>query len=130
MSDAHRTYVCRCEDIDRAELDEAIAEGYDDLESLRRFTALGTGPCQGKACLAECIRHLAGHHGVPEDDIGLMTLRPPVVPIPMGHLAALSDDMVAALLGGAEGEAARRLHVALDDPENVRTGRPRPGAER
>lgn len=118
-----RDFLCKCEDIDREEVEHALADGYDDLESLRRFTALGTGPCQGKACLAECIRMLATHHGVDENDVGLMTLRPPMVPIPLGHLAALDDDLVLTLLDGPEAEAERTLRAALKDDSVIRTGR-------
>lgn len=126
MSGGHRSYVCRCEDIDLAEVHEAIEEGYSDLESLRRFTALGTGPCQGKACLSECIRILAEHHDVPEQEVGLMTLRPPIMPIPLGLLAALPDDVVEGLLEGEEARAAARARRALDDADAVRTGRATP----
>lgn len=121
-----RDFVCKCEDIDRDEVMHAIADGYDDLESLRRFTALGTGPCQGKACLTECIRLLADHHDVDEEQVGLMTLRPPMVPMPLGHLSALPDELVLELLDGEEAEAERTLRAALQEDGPPRTGRPTP----
>lgn len=95
-----KSLICRCEDIPVVEVEEALEEGYTDLESLRRFTALGTGPCQGKACITECIRLLAAHHDVPEDAVGLHTMRPPLVPVPLGHLAELDDETLDGLLDG------------------------------
>ncbi len=95
-----KTFVCRCEDVPLVEVEEAIAHGYDDIESLRRYTAVGTGPCQGKACMRECVRMLADHHGVAPDAIGVHTMRPPLVPIPLGHLADLDEDAFESLLEG------------------------------
>lgn len=126
IDNAHRRFLCRCEDIDEVEVREAIEMGYDDLEGLRRFTTVATGPCQGRQCLAECIRLLADHHGVDEGEIGLMTLRPPVVPIPLGLLAGLPDDMVEGLLDGEEAERVRAARVARDSDDSVKTGRATP----
>jgi bacterioferritin-associated ferredoxin len=114
-----RAWVCRCEDVDLEETEDAIAAGHDDLESLRRYTAIGTGPCQGKACIAETIRLLAKHHGVPEGVIGQATLRPPHTPLLLGALAALDPAAIAHLAGE---------RVEADGPEAAaaRTGRPTP----
>lgn len=121
-----RSFLCRCEDVDVDEVKEAIHEGHGDLESLRRFTAIGTGPCQGKACIAETIRLLADHHGVPEAEIGQMTLRPPYAPIPLGLLAALPPDALEDLLDDEEQEKARATREALESQEGPRTGRATP----
>jgi bacterioferritin-associated ferredoxin len=114
-----RNFLCRCEDIDTEEVEEAIQEGFDDLESLRRYTAIGTGPCQGKACIQETIRMLADHHGVEEQEIGQMTLRPPFTPIPLGHLSALDDQDLKRLFG-ATGT------IQEEEAGPARTGRPTP----
>ena len=53
-----KTLVCRCEDVTLHELEDAIARGHDDLESLKRYTGFGTGWCQGKSCVALCARLL------------------------------------------------------------------------
>ncbi|MCS6902172.1 MAG: (2Fe-2S)-binding protein [Myxococcales bacterium] len=80
--------VCRCEDVTLHELDEAIARGHDDLESLKRYTGFGTGWCQGKACLALCAARLEAHRG---QVITPFTARPPYHPIPLATLAALPE---------------------------------------
>ncbi len=43
--------ICRCEDVTREEILKAIKEGFLDLETIKRYTGLGTGACQGKACI-------------------------------------------------------------------------------
>ncbi len=44
--------VCRCEDVTLDDVEHAIALGYADIEEIKRYTGFGTGPCQGKECLA------------------------------------------------------------------------------
>jgi bacterioferritin-associated ferredoxin len=83
-----KTLVCRCEDVTLRDLDDAIARGHDDLESLKRYTGLGTGWCQGKWCVALCARLLVvrgGWAAVP------ITPRPPLHPVPLRALADLAD---------------------------------------
>ena len=42
-----KTY-CRCEDITEEDILKAIDEGFDDIESLKRYSGFSTGPCEGK----------------------------------------------------------------------------------
>ena len=87
-----KAFVCRCEDVTLHELDEAIARGHDDLESLKRYTGFGTGWCQGKSCVALCARILAERGGTAALPI---TPRPPYHPLRLADLAglaAIADD--------------------------------------
>lgn len=79
--------VCTCEDVNDVELREAIARGCRDLESLKRYTGFGTGPCQGKTCVTLARRILAEETGKPEESLGAITFRPPVQPVPLRFLA-------------------------------------------
>ena len=81
-----KTLVCRCEDVTLHELEEAVARGYDDIESLKRYTGFGTGYCQGKSCVALCARLLVERGG---DASMPITPRPPYHPLPLGALAGL-----------------------------------------
>jgi sarcosine oxidase subunit beta len=81
-----RIVVCHCEDITLEELRSAVEQGYGDLETLKRFTGLGTGPCQGKRCLVQAIRWLA--RSQPARTLAFPTVRPPVVPV---RIDALRD---------------------------------------
>lgn len=80
--------ACRCEDVTLHELDEAIARGHDDIESLKRYTGFGTGWCQGKACLALCARRLAEKHKTVSAPF---TARPPFHPVALSVLAKLPN---------------------------------------
>jgi len=82
-----KTLACRCEDVTLRDLDDAIERGYDDIESLKRYTGFGTGWCQGKWCLALCARRLVERGG----SVALpFTPRPPIHPIALGQLAGLA----------------------------------------
>ncbi len=79
--------VCRCEDVTLRDLEEAVARGHADIESLKRYTGFGTGWCQGRQCLALCARLLAERGG--SADLPF-TPRPPARPAPLGILAGLA----------------------------------------
>lgn len=84
--------VCRCEDVTEEDILHAIEEGFDDLESLKRYTGISTGPCQGKACLMHVIRILGGKLKKTPDEIGITTQRPPVNPVSLYILAGEEDE--------------------------------------
>lgn len=88
MSQA-KTFLCRCEDVTLEEFREAFREGFTELESLKRYTGVGTGFCQGKGCLSESAGELAQLRGVSPDQIKLTNIRPPAEPVTFGQLAAL-----------------------------------------
>ncbi len=83
-----KTMLCRCEDITLEDCQEAIADGYRAFEDLKRFLGVGTGPCQGKACVQASIRLIAASRGIAPEDVDIMTFRPPVRPVPFATLAA------------------------------------------
>lgn len=66
-----KTIVCSCEDITLHELFSAISQGYAEIESLKRYTGIGTGKCQGKCCLVQTLRVLATRRGLEAVEAGL-----------------------------------------------------------
>jgi len=96
-----KTLVCRCEDVTLHELDEAIARGHTDLESLKRYTGFGTGWCQGKSCVALCARLLTEKGGTAKLPF---TPRPPFHPTRLADLAGLAD------VGDEDAKAGRKPH--------------------
>ncbi len=79
--------VCLCEDVTEKDLVRAIAEGFDHIETLKRYSTVSMGPCQGKMCLAAAIAVCARATGRPAPDVGTTTSRPPVQPVTLGALA-------------------------------------------
>ncbi|HUR68157.1 MAG TPA: (2Fe-2S)-binding protein [Candidatus Thermoplasmatota archaeon] len=82
--------VCTCEDVNDVELTEAIGAGCADLESLKRYTGFGTGPCQGKTCVTLARRLLTETTRKPPSAAGI-TYRAPTQPVPLRLLAGEDD---------------------------------------
>ena len=88
-SDANpkKTFVCPCEDVSLHDLRTAIDEGFDHIETLKRYTTTTMGPCQGKMCHQAAIGICAQQTGQTIQETGRTTSRPPTSPIPLGALA-------------------------------------------
>jgi NAD(P)H-nitrite reductase large subunit len=83
-----RIIVCLCRDVTVGDVARAVAAGYTDLETIKRFTGAFTGPCQGQTC-ADAIRRLVAQlTGRPLDEVPVPVARPPIAPLRMGTLAA------------------------------------------
>lgn len=102
MSISSKVIVCRCEDVTLSDLEQALADGYLDIEEVKRFTGLGTGPCQGKECLVPTCRLLAQARArdperaqrqpeAPAADHPF-TVRPPVYSLALGLLARSGEN--------------------------------------
>lgn len=78
--------VCRCEDVSRAEIDEAVHEGARDMNQLKAWTRCGMGPCQGRTCGDVAGALLALKIGSRED-VGCFTGRAPLRPITLAEVA-------------------------------------------
>ncbi len=85
----NRIFLCRCEDVTLHEFRHAYAEGFTELESLKRYTGLGTGFCQGKGCLSEAAQELATLRELPPAEIKMTNIRPPAEPLTFAQLASL-----------------------------------------
>jgi bacterioferritin-associated ferredoxin len=82
-----RVFICRCEDVTVAEVEHAIALGLDSVEEIKRYTGLGTGPCQGKECTVALVRVLLERGTVAVDAVQPFTARPPAEPVTLAALA-------------------------------------------
>lgn len=74
-----------------AELDHAIELGLTEVEELKRYTGLGTGPCQGKECVTVLVSLLIDRGLADPRTVQPFTARPPTEPVTLGALAAAAD---------------------------------------
>lgn len=86
-SPAKKKFVCLCEDVTEKDLCDAVAEGYSNIETLKRFSTVSMGPCQGKMCQSASIAICARQNGRSIEETGVTTARPPEQPLPLGLLA-------------------------------------------
>ena len=84
---AGKIVLCRCEDMTLSDLEHSVSRGYTDIEEVKRYTGFGTGPCQGKECLALVATQLAQLTGQRPIAIPPFTSRPPLAPTPLKLLA-------------------------------------------
>ena len=136
----HKAFVDLDEDVQVHDLEDAIAEGYDHVELLKRFTTNGMGPSQGRHSSLNAVRILSRAKSRSVDETGVTTVRQPIVPVTMGHLAGRSFEPVRYtamhfrhLEAGATmmpaglwlrpefyGDKARRQALIREEAKNVR----------
>ena len=83
-----KQFVCLCEDVTKQDIGRAVAEGFDHIETLKRYSTATMGPCQGKMCghaLAESCMMMTGRSS---KTVGTTTARPPAIPVELAVLAA------------------------------------------
>lgn len=86
-----RTFICRCEDVTLADVESAIEQRLESVEEVKRYTGLGTGPCQGKECMAVLAGLLCERGVINPHDLQPFTSRPPTEPVTLGTLAGWTD---------------------------------------
>jgi sarcosine oxidase subunit alpha len=86
-SDGKKTFICFCEDVTPKDVHAALAEGFDDIQTIKRYTTISMGPSQGKFCAKNAIKLVAQltEKGIAET--GTTTSRPPFTPVKLGVLA-------------------------------------------
>ena len=82
-----KNFVDFDEDLQLKDLANAVSEGFDNIELLKRYTTIGMGPSQGKHSNMNAIRILAKLLATTPGEIGTTTSRPFFHPVPMSHLA-------------------------------------------
>lgn len=80
------TIVCRCEDVTRAEIDEAAYQGARDMNQLKAWTRCGMGPCQGRTC-GDVAGALMAQHTGSRETAGFFTGRAPLRPVSLAEIA-------------------------------------------
>ena len=75
-------------DVTVADVDLAFAEGFGNIELLKRYTTAGMSVDQGKTGNLNTLLAVAERTGRNAGDIGTTTYRPPYSPVTLGALAA------------------------------------------
>jgi NADPH-dependent 2,4-dienoyl-CoA reductase/sulfur reductase-like enzyme len=94
------TVICRCEEVTRAEIGEAVRLGADTLDAVKALTRCGMGNCQGRVCGPVVAALVAQETGRTRAEVRQFAVRPPVFPTPLTALKPISEDQVANALEG------------------------------
>ena len=81
------TPMCRCEEVLRRDVDEALSQGARDLQAVKLATRLGMGPCQGRYCGPATALYMSRALSCAPADCGRINPQPPVRPVTLGELA-------------------------------------------
>ncbi len=114
-----KALVCPCEDVTVDDVESAIAKGYTDIESIKRYTGFGTGMCQGKSCMGAVARLLHKSGARKPEGIAAFTPRTPLYPTEMSLLAKAPVDEKQPPCGGVP------VDLELSPPE-LRSREPLP----
>ncbi|HEY9698881.1 MAG TPA: 2Fe-2S iron-sulfur cluster-binding protein [Trichocoleus sp.] len=82
-----KNFVDFDEDLQFKDFPNAVQEGFDNIELLKRFTTVGMGSSQGKHSNMNALRILARITGKSPGEVGTTTARPFFHPVPLSHLA-------------------------------------------
>ncbi|WP_028974486.1 (2Fe-2S)-binding protein [Spirochaeta cellobiosiphila] len=82
-----QTIICRCEEITKGEIRQAVHEGMYTLTEVKRFLRTGMGLCQGSRCGNLVRRIVAKELGVDPLSLAPPTNRAPMRPTAMHILA-------------------------------------------
>ena len=86
------TVICRCEEITVGDVENALAQGAETFDDVKRLTRVGMGICQGKTCGRIISELIAISKNKAIADIPVSRLRMPLRPILMGVLARSDSD--------------------------------------
>jgi sarcosine oxidase subunit alpha len=75
------------EDLKYRDLINGIADGFDNVELLKRYSTVGMGPSQGKHSAVAAVRIVARETGESLGRMSVTTQRPPYTPEKFGHMA-------------------------------------------
>ena len=79
--------ICRCEEVTRNVIIEAIRDGAHTINNVKRLTRAGMGLCQGKTCCLLVSRLLSRELDIPMKEIEPYSIRPPVRPLKFSVMA-------------------------------------------
>jgi methylglutamate dehydrogenase subunit C len=74
-------------DVTTRDVSAAVAEGFQSVEHLKRYTTLGMGTDQGKTSNVSAVGLVAELRGLSMSAAGTTTFRPPYTPVSVGALA-------------------------------------------
>jgi sarcosine oxidase subunit alpha len=82
----HKRFVCFDEDVTENQIEDAMGEGFDQTELVKRYTTIGTGPSQSYLSGYNLPLMVAEMKGLEPGTVAPTTVRAPVVPTSMAVL--------------------------------------------
>jgi sarcosine oxidase subunit alpha len=83
-----KAFVCFCHDVTQKDVSRTIREGFDNIESAKRYTTATMGACQGSSCHDNFSRLVSHELREKTPTNPLTTPRPTSISMSLGALAA------------------------------------------
>lgn len=84
--------ICRCKEVTKAEIIQAIKDGATTIDGVKRRTKAGMGLCQGKTCERLVARIISEQTGISMEELIPATKRIPVRPIKIGIIGGNENE--------------------------------------
>jgi sarcosine oxidase subunit alpha len=104
-----KAFVDYQNDVSASDIELAIREGFESIEHIKRYTAMGFGTDQGKLGNINGMALAARAMGKPIQDVGTTTFRPNYLPVSFGVFAGLDR---GELFDPARQTSPHAAHVA------------------
>ena len=104
-----KAFVDYQNDVSASDIELAIREGFESIEHIKRYTAMGFGTDQGKLGNINGMALAARAMGKPIQDVGTTTFRPNYLPVSFGAFAGLDR---GELFDPARQTSVHAAHVA------------------
>ena len=83
--------VCRCENVNKSEIENSIKLGISGPNQLKSYCRAGMGNCQGRLCGLTVQTMIALQQNRKLNEVGYYRLRPPVKPITLKELSSFEE---------------------------------------
>lgn len=84
--------ICRCEEVTKGEIRQAVYDGMFTLTEIRRYLRTGMGLCQGQTCTKLVKSIVAAELGVAPSALEPAQARAPMRPVEMQVFAKDQED--------------------------------------
>ena len=84
------TLICRCENVTAGDIRRAVAEGFRDVNEVKRVTRCGMGQCQGRMCGPALAEIVAAAQGKGPESVGVLQVRQPFRPVSLEDYCRLN----------------------------------------
>jgi len=91
VPDNKNEIVCRCENVNKSEIENSIKLGISGPNQLKSYCRAGMGNCQGRLCGLTVQTMIALKQNRKLDEVGYYRLRPPVKPITLKELSSFEE---------------------------------------
>jgi NADPH-dependent 2,4-dienoyl-CoA reductase/sulfur reductase-like enzyme len=99
------TMICRCEEITAGVMRDGLGQSPSHIGTLKRWTRIGMGRCQGRFCAPVAARMLSECTERPVEDFSFFAPRVPIRPVSLSCIVAVD----AALMSATDAAEPREL---------------------